>query len=133
MTLMTALQAPGAFAAAVSGAPVTDWSLYDTHYTERYMDTPEGNEEGYARGAVFEHLPEGYETPLMLIHGMADDNVTFDHSTRLYAALQEAGALFEMMTYPGQRHGIRPPPLQTHLTRTITDFFQRRLDGPEIE
>ncbi|MEE4301310.1 MAG: S9 family peptidase [Pseudomonadales bacterium] len=132
MTLMTALQAPDAFAAAVAGAPVTDWSLYDTHYTERYMDTPQGNAAGYEAGAVFAHLPEGYATPLLLIHGMADDNVTFDQSTRLYAALQEQGALFEMMTYPGQRHGIRPPPLQVHLQRTITDFFARRLGGPSV-
>ena len=132
MTLMTALQAPGAFAAAVSGAPVTDWSLYDTHYTERYMDTPAGNAPGYETGAVFAHLDGADATPFLLIHGMADDNVTFDQSTRLYAALQEAGVPFEMMTYPGQRHGIRPPPLQVHLLRTIGDFFARRLGGPGL-
>lgn len=133
MTLMTALQAPDAFAAAVAGAPVTDWSLYDTHYTERYMDMPEGNAAGYELGAVFAHLEAGRGTPLLLVHGMADDNVTFDQSTRLYAALQEQGTVFEMMTYPGQRHGIRPPPLQTHLLRTITDFFARRLGGPAVK
>ena len=131
MTLMTTLQAPGAFAAAVSGAPVTDLSLYDTHYTERYMDTPQGNADGYATGSVLERLAdrgeEGPGAPMLLIHGMADDNVTFDQSTRLYAALQEGGHVFEMMTYPGQRHGIRPPPLQAHLLRTIMGFYERRL------
>lgn len=132
MTLMTTLQAPGRFDAAVSGAPVTDWSLYDTHYTERYMDTPQNNESGYYEGSAFAHL-DGYETPTLLIHGMADDNVTFDHATRLYAELQERGELFEMMTYPGQRHGVRPPALQRHLWTTIYDFFGRELAEEDEE
>ncbi|HBU61848.1 MAG: S9 family peptidase [Oceanicaulis sp.] len=132
MTLMTTLQAPGRFDAAVSGAPVTDWSLYDTHYTERYMDTPQNNESGYYEGSAFAHL-DGYETPTLLIHGMADDNVTFDHATRLYAELQERGELFEMMTYPGQRHGVRPPALQQHLWTTIYDFFGRELAEEDEE
>ncbi|HCY56170.1 MAG TPA: S9 family peptidase, partial [Oceanicaulis sp.] len=123
---MTTLQAPGRFAAGIAGAPVTDWSLYDTHYTERFMSTPQENPEGYEAGSVFAHL-DGYETPLLVIHGMADDNVTFDHSTRLFAELQERGELFEMMTYPGQRHGIRPPPLQIHLLKTQMAFFDRHL------
>lgn len=128
MTLMTTLQAPGRFAAGIAGAPVTDWALYDTHYTERFMSTPQDNAEGYDAGSVFAHL-DGYQTPLLIIHGMADDNVTFDHSTRLFAELQERGQVFEMMTYPGQRHGIRPPPLQTHLLRTQMAFFNRYLSG----
>ncbi len=126
MTLMTTLQAPGRFDAAVSGAPVTDWALYDTHYTERYMDTPQANAEGYYEGSAFAHL-DGYETPTLVIHGMADDNVTFDHTTRLMAELQTRNADFELMTYPGQRHGVRPPPLQKHLWTTIFNFFDRRL------
>lgn len=133
MTLMTTLQAPGVFDAAVSGAPVTDWALYDTHYTERYMDMPQTNETGYFEGSAFAHL-DGYETPTLLIHGMADDNVTFDHSTRLYAELQQRNADFEMMTYPGQRHGVRTAPLQRHLWTTIFEFFDRRLaEGEEEE
>ncbi|WP_429911907.1 DPP IV N-terminal domain-containing protein [Glycocaulis sp.] len=126
MTLMTTLQAPGRFAAGIAGAPVTDWALYDTHYTERYMSTPQDNADGYEAGSAFAHL-DGYETPLLIIHGMADDNVTFDHSTRLFAELQERGELFEIMTYPGERHGIRPPPLQIHLLRTQMSFFDRHL------
>ena len=127
MTLMTALQAPeGTFAAAVSGAPVTDWRLYDTFYTERYMNTPEDNPEGYEASSVFPYL-DNVTFPLLMIHGMADDNVTFDNSTRVYAALQEAGADFEMMTYPGQRHGIRGEALGTHLMRTRMRFLDRHL------
>ena len=131
MTLMTTLKAPGAFEAGISGAPVTDWSLYDTHYTERYMDTPQANPEGYEEGSVFAHL-DNYTTPLLLIHGMADDNVTFDHSTRLYAELQERGKVFEMMTYPGQRHGIRPPQLQIHLLKTMLDYLDEEMRVDDV-
>lgn len=126
MALMTTLQAPGRFTAAVSGAPVTDWALYDTHYTERYMGMPQDNAEGYEAGSAFAHL-DGYRTPTLIIHGMADDNVTFDHSTRLFAELQARGERFDMMTYPGERHGIRPPPLQVHLWRTIFGYFEREM------
>ncbi|MEZ5998267.1 MAG: prolyl oligopeptidase family serine peptidase [Hyphomonas sp.] len=128
MTLMTLLQAPeGTFAAAASGAPVTDWRLYDTFYTERYMDTPEDNPQGYELSSVFPHT-DTLTTPLLLMHGMADDNVTFDNTTRLMAALQEKGKLFELMTYPGQRHGIRGEALQTHLMRTRLEFLDRHLN-----
>lgn len=130
MTLMTILQAPeGTFAAAVAGAPVTDWALYDTFYTERYMDTPQDNAEGYEKSSVFYHLDQR-EAPLpqlMLVHGMADDNVTFDNTTRLMAELQQRGILFELMTYPGQRHGIRGQALSTHLMTTRMSFLDRHL------
>ncbi len=130
MTLMTILQAPeGTFAAAVAGAPVTDWSLYDTFYTERYMDTPQDNADGYEKSSVFYHL-DRFETALpnlMLIHGMADDNVTFDNTTRLMAELQQRGLVFDLMTYPGQRHGIRGEKLGTHLMRSRMAFLERHL------
>ena len=134
MTLMTILQAPeGTFAAAVAGAPVTDWALYDTFYTERYMDTPQDNADGYEKSSVFYHL-ERLETELpelMLIHGMADDNVTFDNTTRLMAELQQRGILFELMTYPGQRHGIRGQALSTHLLKTRMAFLERHLKAAD--
>ncbi len=134
MTLMTFLQAsPDTFAAAVSGAPVTDWTLYDTFYTERYMDTPQDNADGYDKSSVFYHLDnwEGELPPLLLIHGMADDNVTFDNTTRLMAEMQEKGLLFDLMTYPGQRHGIRGEALQKHLMRTRMQFLNRHLKPGE--
>jgi dipeptidyl-peptidase-4 len=131
MTLMTLLQAPeGTFAAAVSGAPVTDWTLYDTFYTERYMDTPQDNPDGYEASSVFPYL-DNLNSPLLLIHGMADDNVVFENSTRLYAELQRRGKHFEMMTYPGQRHGIRGEELQTHLMRSRMAFLNRHLKPGE--
>ena len=134
MTLMVMLQAePGTFAAAASGAPVTDWSLYDTFYTERYMDTPQDNPDGYEKSSVFYHLDrwEGDLPPLLLMHGMADDNVTFDNTTRLMAAMQEKGMLFDLMTYPGQRHGIRGQALGTHLMKTRMQFLNRHLKPGE--
>jgi len=127
MTLMTVLQAPeGTFAAAAAGAPVTDWRLYDTFYTERYMDTPEDNPGGYEASSVFPYV-DNLTTPLLLMHGMADDNVTFDNTTRLMAALQEKGKPFDLMTYPGQRHGIRGEALQVHLMKTRMAFLDRHL------
>ncbi|MEE2566083.1 prolyl oligopeptidase family serine peptidase [Hyphobacterium marinum] len=69
-------------------------------------------------------------SPTLILHGMADDNVVFAHSTRLFHELQGRGEMFEMMTYPGQRHGIRGEERQRHRTQTIMDFFDRHLkDG----
>lgn len=130
MTMMTILQAPeGTFAAAVAGAPVADWALYDTFYTERYMDTPQDNADGYEKSSVFYHLDrfEAELPKLMLMHGMADDNVTFDNTTRLMAKLQQRGVVFDLMTYPGQRHGIRGQTLGTHLMKTRMAFLDRHL------
>lgn len=132
MTLMTVAQAPeGTFAAALAGAPVTDWALYDTFYTERYMGTPEENPEGYEASSVFAHIDGLSRAPLLLMHGMADDNVTFDNTTRLMAELQQRGIVFDLMTYPGQRHGIRGEALQLHLMRTRMAFLNRHLKNGE--
>jgi len=130
MTLMSVLQGEGAYALGVSVAPVTDWQLYDTHYTERYMQTPEQNPEGYQTGNVLSYtnsLPAQGETPLMLIHGMADDNVLFTHSTLLFKDLQDKGKLFDVMTYPGAKHGISGSTSQTHVFRTIAEYFGQLL------
>jgi dipeptidyl-peptidase-4 len=127
MALHLALRAPeGMFAASVSGAPVTDWRFYDTFYTERYMDTPQDNPEGYDAASVFPYLGD-LDVPLLMIHGMADDNVIFQNSTEVFARLQEAGAPFEMMTYPGQRHGIRAGKLGQHRVETTYRFLDRYL------
>lgn len=130
MALLTTLKAPaGTFAAAMVGAPVSDWALYDTFYTERYMGTPQDNAKGYKSGSVFPYIDNLKTTkvPLLMMHGMADDNVTFDNSTRVYAELQEKSIPFEMMTYPGQRHGVRDPAKQLHLNKTKLDFLRRYL------
>ncbi|MET0293049.1 MAG: S9 family peptidase [Steroidobacteraceae bacterium] len=127
MALLSLLKAPDSFAAGVSGAPVTDWRLYDTHYTERYLGTPQANAAGYEAGDVLRYAAD-LKRPLLLIHGMADDNVLFTHSTQLMRVLQGARKPFELMTYPGGKHGlIRHADAGPHALQTILDFFQRVL------
>ncbi len=126
MALMTVMQRPDLFSASVSGAPVTDWSLYDTHYTERYMSTPQDNADGYAAGNVLSYANQ-LEDPLLIIHGMADDNVLFTHSTKLFSELQSENKLFDIMTYPGAKHRITGQANETHLYRTIFAFLDRHL------
>jgi len=128
MTLMLLTAPSSPFAAGVAGAPATDWSLYDTHYTEQYMGTPEENPAGYAAAEVVSRLPRLEGGTLMLIHGMADDNVSFDNSTRVMFDLQARAIPFETMVYPGLRHraGWTQNDL-LHRTRTVLDFFNRKL------
>jgi dipeptidyl-peptidase-4 len=128
MTLMLLTAPDSPFAAGVAGAPVTDWSLYDTHYTERFMGTKQDNPAGYAASDVVARLQRLRPSSLMLIHGMADDNVSFDNSTRVMADLQQRAVTFETMVYPGLRH--RAGWTQTdllHRTRTVLDYFARKL------
>ena len=128
LLLLTAPDSP--FAAGVAGAPPTDWSLYDTAYTERYMGTPGDNAAGYAGAEVLARLDRLRPGTLMLIHGMADDNVTYDNSTRLMAALQGKAIAFATMPYPGLRHRAGWTQLDyLHRMRTVLDYFGRKL-GP---
>lgn len=124
MALMTMFKAGDYFQAGVSGAPVTDWNLYDTHYTERYLSHPKTNADGYEASNVFAYS-EGLKGPLMIYHGMADDNVLFTHATKVFKKLQDQAQPFEMMTYPGSKHSLRGKQVQTHLHKTITNFFDR--------
>jgi len=127
MTLMCLFKQPDVFAAGVSGAPVTDWKLYDTHYTERYLGTPQNNADGYRDSAVFPYAKH-LAVPLLLIHGMADDNVLFTNSTKLYKALQDDGRPFDIMAYPGSKHGLtRVPSTGTHAYRQILRFFDEHM------
>ena len=105
---------------------MTKWELYDTSYTERYMGTAD-NAEGYRLSQVTtprQHAPD----LLLLVHGMADDNVIFENSTRVLYGLQQKAIPFEMMTYPGLRHrtGWNSKSLK-HRTEATLDFFNRKL------
>lgn len=126
MALMTMMRAPDDFAAGVSVAPVTDWGLYDTHYTERYLDHPQDNGEGYTQSNVFAHI-DGLRGPLFIIHGMADDNVLFTNATKLYKELQDRDIAFEMMNYPGKKHRIWGIQTRKHLFKATTAFFDKHL------
>jgi dipeptidyl-peptidase 4 len=124
MTLRLLQSAPGAFAAGVSGAPVTKWELYDTHYTERYMGKPQDPGDAYARANPIS-FADRLTDPVLLIHGMADDNVVFEHSTLMMARMQNAAQRFATMVYPGQTHRVAGPGVSVHLWRTILDFLDR--------
>jgi dipeptidyl-peptidase-4 len=127
MALMSMVRAPQFFAAGVAGAPVTDWRLYDTHYTERYMSTPEDNPEGYADGMVMTHA-EALQGPLLIMHGMADDNVLFTHATALFKRLQDLRKPFSVMPYPGSKHGLlRFADTGPHAYASILEFFETHL------
>jgi dipeptidyl-peptidase-4 len=126
LSLMLLAKAGDVVRACVAGAPVTDWALYDTHYTERYMDHPEANADGYRRGNVLEYA-ERIDGELLLIHGMADDNVLFTHSTQLMARLQARPQQFQLMTYPGSTHRLLGKAVNTHAWQAASDFFDRTL------
>jgi dipeptidyl-peptidase 4 len=126
MTLMLMFKAPDVFRTGVAGAPVTDWSLYDTHYTERYLDTPQDNAAGYAASSVLPYA-EGLKGKLLVIHGMADDNVLFLHSTKLFRKLQDLGKPFDVMVYPGAKHGLIRQHDGRHAYAIIKRFFDDNL------
>lgn len=128
MNLMMLAKDSADLAGGVSVAPVTDWRLYDTFYTERYLGTPQQNPAGYTRSAVFAWL-DGLTAPLFLTHGMADDNVLFANSTRLMAELQRRGTQFELMTYPGAKHGLSTPEMKKHVYHAIAAFFDAKVKG----
>ena len=131
MTLKLLEAAPGFYAAGVSGAPVTDWTLYDTHYTERYMGMPSEG-DNYERAGALANA-EKISDPLLLIHGMADDNVVFQNATQLAAKLQGSDTPFEMMFYPGQTHSVGGQKISPHVWHTILNFLDRRGVGPKEE
>nr|WP_246123047.1 S9 family peptidase [Luteimonas wenzhouensis] len=128
MTLMLLARAPDDYACGIAGAPVTDWALYDTHYTERYMGLPDANPDGYAAARVLAHSASIRPGALLLVHGMADDNVLFSNSTALMSDLQARGTPFELMTYPGAKHGLRGSDA-LHRYR-LAESFLRRCLGP---
>jgi dipeptidyl-peptidase 4 len=124
MVLKLLAAAPGTFAAGVSGAPVTKWDLYDTHYTERYLGNPKTDPQTYTRANPLSDATK-ISDPLLLIHGMADDNVVFENSTALMAKLQEANKPFETMVYPGQTHRLTGESVNMHLWNGILRFLDR--------
>jgi dipeptidyl-peptidase-4 len=129
MTLMLLSKGSDQIAAGVAVAPVTDWTLYDTHYTERYLDTPQHNPQGYELSNVF-HWLDGLKSHLLLVHGMADDNVLFANSTKLMADLQNRETQFRLMTYPGGKHGLSTPALRKHVYTMIAGYFDEMLKTP---
>jgi dipeptidyl-peptidase-4 len=129
MVLKLLQAAPGAFAAGIAGAPVTRWELYDTHYTERYLGDPRKDPEAYAKASALTEAAR-IKDPLLLVHGMSDDNVLFQNSTELMAKLQEAKVPFEVMVYPGKTHVMGGPNIFVHQYGTMLRFLERNGTAP---
>ncbi|NVK25445.1 MAG: S9 family peptidase, partial [Gammaproteobacteria bacterium] len=126
MTIMGMFKAPDVFKVGVSGAPVTDWGLYDTHYTERYAGHPGKDNQDYVISNVFKYA-DGLKGDMLIYHGMADDNVLFTNATKLFKHLQDLGKEFDVMTYPGSKHSIRGKKTGLHLAKTIVRYFDKNL------
>jgi dipeptidyl-peptidase-4 len=122
MTIMTMFKEPEYFKAGVAGAPVTDWCLYDTHYTERYLGDPSEPGDVYQKSSVFDYAPN-LQGPLLIYHGMADDNVLFTNSTKLYKVLQDNNIPFYAMDYPGKKHRFSGKTTSMHRLNMIRNFF----------
>ena len=124
MTLKMMEADPGLYAAGIAGAPVTRWELYDTAYTERYLGNPKLEPEAYVRSNALADAGK-IKDPLLIIHGMSDDNVVFQNTTELMAKLQRQAIPFELMVYPGATHAVAGPGLKTHTWKTIFNFLER--------
>jgi dipeptidyl-peptidase-4 len=114
------------FDAGVAVAPVTDWRLYDSIYTERYLERPQDNEDGYRESSPV-HFADDFDGRLLVMHGDADDNVHFQHTVRLVKRLIGAGKDFDVMLFPQKRHGIRGDAERVFLYRRMTRFFETHL------
>jgi dipeptidyl-peptidase-4 len=118
------------FTHAMAGGSVVDWKLYDSHYTEKFMDTPAENPEGYKSGSVLTHIDK-FNGVLQLVHGTMDDNVHMQNSIQLVSALQDKGKDFEFMLYPGGRHGWGGAK-GNHFNNLKTKFIYKHLLGKEV-
>jgi dipeptidyl-peptidase 4 len=130
MTLMSMLsgKGPRTFSLGVSVAPVTDWRLYDTIYTERYMSTPQSNRDGYRNSAplnLANRLDDRQR--LLIVHGDFDDNVHFQNSVQMIDALQSANKQFSFMMYPGRNHGISGGVTRLNLFTKVTNYIRDNL------
>jgi dipeptidyl-peptidase-4 len=114
------------FKAGISGAPVTDWSYYDTKWAEALAGMPAENPEGYKRSSLVRRARDLHGR-LLLVHGTYDDNVHPQNTQAFADALVQSGKLFEQMIYPMRKHGVSDRAGAMHLQRTMLDFWKRHL------
>ncbi|HEX8153297.1 MAG TPA: prolyl oligopeptidase family serine peptidase, partial [Thermoanaerobaculia bacterium] len=112
------------FAAAIAGAPVTDWLSYDSILIERFMGHPKNNAEGYRKSSPRWNAKD-LSARLLLQHGTIDDNVHLQNTFQFAQELQKEGKLFEMMLYPQTRHTVFNPTTNLHIAKTTVDFLRR--------
>ncbi|MCF7687306.1 MAG: DPP IV N-terminal domain-containing protein [Cephaloticoccus sp.] len=124
-TAMAVARRPEIFRCGVAGAPVVTWENYDTHYTERYLGTPQQYPEAYRISSVLTYA-DGLSRPLLLIHGVTDDNVYFQHTLQLTDALYRAGKSYELIPLPGT-HMVNDPIVKLRQQERIMEFFNRNL------
>jgi dipeptidyl-peptidase-4 len=122
---MATIRRPDVFRCGVAGAPVVDWQDYDTHYTERYMDLPSVNPEGYKKSNVLTYASQ-LQRPLFIIHGLTDDNVYFQHSLKLMNELFKAQRPFEFLPLLST-HMVPDPAMQLSRETRIMNFFREHL------
>jgi dipeptidyl-peptidase-4 len=123
---MSMSQGTPVFKAGVAVAAPTDWRFYDTIYTERYMRTPKENGDGYKASSAFERADK-LSGKLLLIHGMADDNVHFQNCAEYTEHLVQIGKQFDMQVYTNRNHSIYGGNTRMHLYTRITEFFKNNL------
>ncbi|WP_372732109.1 DPP IV N-terminal domain-containing protein [Novosphingobium sp.] len=128
MTIKMLQANPGAYAAGIAVAPVTKWQMYDTTYTERYLGDPVKLPQVYEKSNALADTKK-ISDPLLIIHGMADDNVVFENASAIIAKMQGEAVPFEMMLYPGYTHRISGPKVSQHLYETIFRFLDRNGAG----
>jgi dipeptidyl-peptidase-4 len=116
------------FAMGIAGGPVTDWRNYDSVFTERYMDLPSRNAEGYRRSSP-RNFAADLHGRLLLVHGAIDDNVHPQNTTQFAYELQKARLPFQLMLYPRARHGVTEPALLAHLSALRLAFIEETLLG----
>lgn len=131
-TSMAMARAGEYFKYGIAKYPVTDWRLYDNFYTERFMDTPEENPEGYQYGSVMTHVAD-YKGGLLITHGSMDDNVHMQNTIQLINQLQNFDKEFDLMIYPNERHGIRYPKYPHSKKLDINFWFKNLLGKPFSE
>ncbi|MEA5366147.1 prolyl oligopeptidase family serine peptidase [Amycolatopsis sp., V23-08] len=133
LSALAVLRRPDVFHAAVAGAPVTDWSLYDTHYTERYLGKPQDEPESYAHNSLIESAGE-LSRALLIVHGLADDNVFVAHSLRLSSALLAKGRPHVFLPLAGATHMTpQAEEVAENLMRTQVDWILRELSAVDKE
>ena len=120
------------FEMGIAGGSVTDWRDYDTIYTERYMQMPQNNPDGYRKSSP-RFAAQDLNGQLLLLHGMIDDNVHVQNTLQFAYELQQAGKPFDLMLYPKSRHGIADPSLVKHMRTRMVDFIMKHLapDGAQ--
>ncbi len=125
MTTSLMLHHPNVFKCGVAGGPVLDWNMYEVMYTERYMDTPEQNKEGYEKTALFDKI-KNLKGKLLMIHGTDDDVVVWQHSLKMLKKSVDQGVQLDYYVYPSHAHNVRGKD-RIHLMQKITDYFNNNL------